>query len=234
MNIVITGAGKGIGFETTKTFAREPGNRIVAISRNKHLLENLLMECTSLKAKSEILTIPCDLTSATLVKELPGKISRFISSVDILINNAGLLINKPFENLTEKDFDEIFSTNVKSVFILIQVLLPYLITGSHIVNISSMGGFQGSLKFSGLSIYSASKGALAVLSECLAEEFKEKGINVNCLAIGSVQTEMFDLAFPGYKAQLSTGQMAEFIKDFASNGHHFMNGKIIPVSLKSP
>jgi NAD(P)-dependent dehydrogenase (short-subunit alcohol dehydrogenase family) len=97
-----------------------------------------------------------------------------------------------------------------------------------------MGGFQGSAKFKGLSLYSASKGALAILTECMAEEFKEKNINVNCLALGSVQTEMLAKAFPGYKAQSSPAEMAEFIANFALNAYKQINGKIIPVSASTP
>jgi NAD(P)-dependent dehydrogenase (short-subunit alcohol dehydrogenase family) len=103
--------------------------------------------------------------------------------------------------------------------------------GSHILNISSMGGFQGSVKFPGLSYYSASKAALACLSECLALEFDELGIKVNCLALGSVQTEMLEEAFPGYKAPIDAKKIGEFIADFAINGNKFINGKIIPVAL---
>ena len=105
---------------------------------------------------------------------------------------------------------------------------------SHILTISSMGGFQGSAKFAGLSAYSSSKAAIAGLTECLAEEFKGKNIAVNCLAIGAVQTEMLAEAFPGYKAQLLPFQMAEYIMDFAAKGHLYYNGKILPVSLSTP
>jgi NAD(P)-dependent dehydrogenase (short-subunit alcohol dehydrogenase family) len=144
------------------------------------------------------------------------------------------MIHKPFAELTENDFDRLFGVNVKGAVKLIQFLLPFLRPGSHIVNISSMGGYQGSSKFSGLSLYSASKGALAILTECLAEEFKEEEISVNCLALGAVQTEMLAKAFPGYQAPVLPQSMAEFIKNFAVTGHHFMNGKIIPVSLSTP
>ncbi|HTX88115.1 MAG TPA: SDR family oxidoreductase, partial [Bacteroidales bacterium] len=96
------------------------------------------------------------------------------------------------------------------------------------------GGVQGSKKFSGLSAYSASKGALAVLTEVLAEELAEREIRVNCLALGSAQTEMFEKAFPGLKAQLSAHQMAQFIADFAVNTGKYFNGKIIPVSVSVP
>jgi NAD(P)-dependent dehydrogenase (short-subunit alcohol dehydrogenase family) len=106
--------------------------------------------------------------------------------------------------------------------------------GSHIVNIASMGGFQGSSKYPGLSCYSASKAALACLTECLAGEFTESGIKVNCLALGSVQTEMLEEAFPGYKAPVDAQEMAEFIADFALKGHKFFNGKILPVAVNNP
>ena len=97
-----------------------------------------------------------------------------------------------------------------------------------------MGGFQGSSKYRGLSYYSAAKAALSCLSECLAEEFREDGIIVNCLALGSVQTEMLEEAFPGYKAPVSAREMAELIADFAVKGSRFFNGKIIPVAFSNP
>jgi NAD(P)-dependent dehydrogenase (short-subunit alcohol dehydrogenase family) len=106
--------------------------------------------------------------------------------------------------------------------------------GSHIVNISSMGGYQGTSKYPGLSYYSASKAALAILSECLAVEFRELGIKVNCLALGSVQTEMFSEAFPGHRASVSAEDMGEFIAEFALTGHKVFNGKILPVAISNP
>jgi NAD(P)-dependent dehydrogenase (short-subunit alcohol dehydrogenase family) len=97
-----------------------------------------------------------------------------------------------------------------------------------------MGGFQGSAKFPGLSFYSASKAALCCLTECLATELKDKSIKMNALALGSVQTEMLDKAFPGYKAPVKAEEIAEFITDFAINGHRYVNGKVLPVSLSTP
>ena len=151
-----------------------------------------------------------------------------------MINNAGKLINKPFETLTEYEFDTLMDVNVKSAFKMIKVCLPMMHKGAHIVNIGSMGGVQGSSKFHGLSLYSASKGALAILTECLAEELKNKNISVNCLALGAVQTEMFHSAFPKEQASNSPEQMAAFITDFALKGNKFFNGKILPVSVSTP
>jgi NAD(P)-dependent dehydrogenase (short-subunit alcohol dehydrogenase family) len=97
-----------------------------------------------------------------------------------------------------------------------------------------MGGIQGSAKFPGLSLYSAAKGAVAVLTEAMAEELKERGISVNCLAFGAVQTEMLARAFPGYQAPINPDQIANFVADFCINGQKYFNGKILPVSISTP
>ena len=97
-----------------------------------------------------------------------------------------------------------------------------------------MGGVQGSVKYSGMAYYSASKAALATLTECLAEEYKERGIFFNCLAFGAVQTEMLTEAFPGYKAPITATEAAHFVVDFALTGHRYFNGKILPVSVTTP
>lgn len=234
MNIIVTGASKGIGKELVKLFAKENGNNVLAISRNKSLLENLKEECKGFSVNSKVFSIAFDLGSGDIKNDLIPEIKRQIPSVDILINNAGFLINKPFEKLDGGDFDQLFKVNVKSAFLLVQALIPFFNLNSHIVNISSMGGFQGSMKFPGLSLYSASKGALAVLTESMAEELKDHKIKVNCLALGAVQTEMLSEAFPGYEAPLQADEMAAFIKNFALTGHHVYNGKILPVSLSTP
>ncbi len=232
-NIIITGAGKGIGFELVKLFACIENNNIIAISRK---IDNLLVfsENKEIKQSSKVIPFQFDLENDNYEEKLLPFILKVSDKIDILINNAGVLINKPFFQQTEDDFDKQFNVNIKSVFKLTKLLYPYLTNNSHIVNISSMGGFQGSAKFKGLSLYSASKGALAVFTECLAEELKDRGIKANCLALGATQTEMLEKAFPGFKAPVSAEKMAIFIADFAMNTHHFINGKVIPVSIATP
>jgi NAD(P)-dependent dehydrogenase (short-subunit alcohol dehydrogenase family) len=97
-----------------------------------------------------------------------------------------------------------------------------------------MGGVQGSMKFAGLSAYSSSKGAVITLTELLAEEYKETGPSFNVLALGAVQTEMLEEAFPGYKASVSADQMANYIFDFSVNGNKLYNGKLMQVSSSTP
>ncbi len=233
MNILITGASNGIGFETAKALAALGSHKIIAVSRN---YENLarLAKVTAGAGESEVIILPFDLERENLspVYDIAGKLGK----IDILINNAAILLNKPFLELSQADWQNIFNINVFGAARLINVLFPQLCSSgvAHIVNISSMGGYQGSLKFPGLSAYSASKAAMACLTECLAVEFAEHNIAVNCLALGSVQTEMLSKAFPEYKAPVTSEEMGKYIADFSINGRKFFNGKVIPVALTTP
>jgi 3-oxoacyl-[acyl-carrier protein] reductase len=237
MVILITGTSRGIGFETAKYFARLKDTEIFALSRNKAGLGQLATECAGLHKSSRLHPLVFDLDDflrdpSSLIKKLP----RDIRHIDILINNAGILINKPFQLVTLEEMERIFRVNFFAPAVLIRELMPFMGKNgiTHVVNISSMGGFQGSVKFPGLSYYSASKASLACLTECLSEEFKDTDVAFNCLSLGSVQTEMLEEAFPGYKAQLKPEEMAEFIGHFALTAHKQMRGKVIPVSLLNP
>lgn len=232
MLILITGASRGIGFEMAKLLAQNPSNLVIAVSRNIAPLTSLVKQ----KNTHSILPVKGDITKPADLKRLFDLIKSLGLPLDVLINNAGTIVNKPFEKISATELSSVYTTNVFGPFLLIQKLLPLMgkKTRAHIVNVSSMGGFQGSSKFPGLSAYTSSKSALGGLTECLAEEFKEKNIAVNCLAIGAVQTEMLTKAFPGYEAPTQPKQMAEYICHFALTGHHYFNGKILPVSLSTP
>jgi NAD(P)-dependent dehydrogenase (short-subunit alcohol dehydrogenase family) len=236
MNIIVTGASRGIGYELVKQFSSDSNNTIIAIARNVQKLDQLKQECAASNNPAKVIAIPCDLSHEQEVQALRNKVASHIQNVDILINNAGAIVNKPFETITGNDLEYVYKVNVFSVVWLVQAVAPLMKSkqNAHVVTISSMGGFQGSAKFAGLSAYSSSKAAVACLTECLAEEYKESNIAFNCLAIGATQTEMLEEAFPGYKAPLTADKMAAYIADFALKAHQYMNGKIIPVSLSTP
>lgn len=228
MNIIVTGASRGIGRELALQLANN-GHTVLAISRNSERLHELS------EINNKVIAIPFDLVSGNFEK-FAVEIKRNVSVVDGLVNNAGLLINKPFLDIANADIQNVYAANVFGPFKLIQCVIP-LMKGSslaHIVNVSSMGGFQGASKFAGLSAYSSSKAAIACLTECLAEELGEVGVKVNALALGAVQTEMLNEAFPGYQAPLSAKEMAEFMLDFILHKHKYYNGKILPVSVSTP
>lgn len=232
MLVLVTGASKGIGYEVVSQLSKNPKILVIAISRNTKSLYTLIKEQNT----SNVLPVKADITNGSHRKKIVDIVKKLNLKVDVLINNAGEIVNKPFSKISEKELLSVYSTNVFAPFQLVQQLLPLLNVknGAHIVNMSSMGGFQGTAKFAGLTAYSSSKAALCGLTECLAQEFKGKRISVNCLAIGAVQTEMLMKAFPGYKAPLQPKQMAEYVCDFALTGQKYFNGKIIPVSLSTP
>jgi short-subunit dehydrogenase len=233
MNIIITGASKGIGLETVLNLAVTGNHSIIGIARNKQALSELENRFSEKIFRG----IVFDLTTIfTHGNELISNIKQTMPEVNILINNAGGLVNKTFENFTQPEIEKLFSVNVIAPAELIRLLSPLmgLTQKAHVVNIGSMAGFQGSSKFAGLSWYSASKAAIMSLTECLAEENKNRNVAYNCLALGAVQTEMLAQAFPGYKAPVNAHEMGKYIANFALTAHTVMNGRVVSVSTSNP
>ena len=223
-NIIITGTSRGIGYELALQFAAA-GHNVLAISRKipQAFIENQNISCLSVDISED--------GGLTTVKDF---IESTWHKVDVLIHNAGALLLKPFAQISAEEFEYIYKVNVFGVAALNRVVLPFMQQGSHVVTISSMGGVQGSMKFAGLAAYSSSKGAVITLSELLAEEYKEQGIAFNVLALGAVNTEMLQEAFPGYNAPLSPAEMADYIFNFALTGNKYFNGKVLQVSSSTP
>lgn len=233
MNVIITGASSGIGFETALEFSLDSKNKVLCIARSADKLRKLHEIAKSINPDCTLLPVAFDLVNDDY-NALSPFVKERLGSVDILINNAGSLINKPFLETSASDLAEMLEHNVMSHFKMIKATLPFMENGSHIVNIGSMGGFQGSVKFPGLATYSSSKAALHALSECLALELAGTGIKVNCLALGSAQTEMLEAAFPGYESPVMAFEMGKYVADFARTGHKFFNGKVLPVAVTTP
>ena len=223
-NIIITGTSRGIGYELALQFANA-GHKVLAISRKtpKELIENQNITCLSI-----------DISNPEELLQVESFINSTWKKVDVLIHNAGSLLHKQFMQITSEEFQNIYKVNVFAVAELTKICIPFMEKGSHVVTISSMGGIQGSMKFAGLAAYSSSKGAVITLSELLAEEYKEQGIAFNVLALGAVNTEMLQEAFPGYEAPLSAKEMADYIFNFALTGNKYYNGKVLQVSSSTP
>ena len=220
--IIITGSGKGIGKETSIQAAKS-GINVIAISRNTESLKNI----------KNIVPLNIDITKKESLNELVNLLKTKKIRIDGLINNAGCLIKNLFQIQILK-FSKVYEVNVFGLAEITRLVIPFIHNYGHVVNISSVGGIQGSLNSQGLSAYSSSKGAVSILTEMLAEEYKETGPSFNCLAIGAVQTEMLENAFPGYKAKVSAKKFANYLLDFLLNGSKFYNGKVLQVSLSTP
>jgi short-subunit dehydrogenase len=226
-NIVIIGGSTGIGRAIVERAALDSSNKIMVFSRQEELMTS------NYKSLENVTAHFLDLEKIN-VSQFTENISK-LNNIDILINNAGYLVKKDFEKLSHQDITKSYQINVIGIMQVVQATIPFIKSkGGHIVNISSMGGFQGSMKFPGLAAYSASKAALCSFTELFAEEYKDSKIKMNCLCLGAVQTEMLETAFPGFKAPHTPQQMAKYIYDFASSQGDFLNGKIIPVSLSTP
>ena len=224
-NVIITGTSRGIGLELVKLFANS-GHNVLALSRNENPVLSLSLNNVS--------AFSFDLNNPESYAQVVKFVETNWKHVDIIINNAGALINKPFSKTTIKDFEQVYKTNVFGVAELTRIILPFMNTNGHVVTISSMGGVQGSMKFPGLAAYSSSKGAVITLTELLAEEYKETGPSFNVLALGAVQTEMLEEAIPGYKAPITANGMAQYIFNFALTGNEYYNGKLLQVSNSTP
>ena len=224
-NIIITGSSRGIGFELAQLFA-EGGHNVLALSRNDKPIAAL--------GHPNITSFPFDITDALDLQRILSFLTDHWQRVDVLVNNAGKVLNRPFLKTANNDFEEVYKVNVFGVANLTKIIIPFMPKTGHVVTISSMGGVQGSVKFPGLSAYSSSKGAVITLTELWAEEFKETGPSFNVLALGAVQTEMLEEAFPGYKAPVSALEIAVYIKSFALTGQKLYNGKLLQISNSTP
>lgn len=230
--VVVTGASRGVGRETAKALVMAHGCTVIGVARNASALAKLQAECAAGPGTLEI--VAADLASAHGRAELQASTAG--RRVHGLVNNAGLLIKREFGQWTEDDAGQLFAINSTIPLLLAQALAAQLEGDppGHVLNLSSMGGYQGSVKFPGLLAYSASKAALACISECLAEEFKDRALRSNCLCLGAVDTDMLREAFPGYQAPVAAAEMGAYVARFTLQGHLLHNGKVLPVALSTP
>ncbi len=230
--IIVSGVSRGIGRALAGFYLSQPNNEVFGISRDPVALNEIQEHLSS--SGSQFVPVHLNLGNPDEYSVLTDLLQKHGTKADVLINNAGKMLYKPFASTDVAAFDEVININLRAPYFLTRALLPFFAQGAHVLNITSMGGMMGSVKFPGLSAYSAGKGGLSILTEILAEELKPFHISVNALALGAVQTEMLEEAFPGYKAPVTSGEMAEYIGNFALSGHRFFNGKVLPVSSSTP
>ena len=230
--VVISGGSSGIGRATVKYFLNAGEEyRVITFARRIEKLTELSEELSE-NQRSRFKGLHINLEKPNF-EELTDSIESFGGKVDILINNAGLLIVKPFEELTREDILRSYRVNVMSVYELVQAVLPFM-KGGNILNVSTMGGVKGAQKFAGLSAYSSSKSALLNLTELLAEEFSGRGIHVNAVALGAVDTPMLASAFPDFKTNVTADRVAEYIYRLTTSDYKLLNGKTIELTATTP
>ena len=220
--IVVTGTSSGIGHQICIQAAKM-NFHVISVSRNIEPLKDI----------GGIESFAIDITNKDSVDEFIDNLKSKKIKIDILINNAGYLVSELFGDTTYDSFKKTFDVNVFGLAEITRSLIPIINSDGHVINISSIGGVNGSKKFPGLSAYSSSKAAVIALTEVLAEEH-QNGPSFNVLALGAVQTKMLKEAFPDYNVDTKPEEMAKYILDFAINGNKLFNGKLISVSNSNP
>lgn len=226
---IVTGAGRGVGRATVVELARAHGRRVIAVGRDAEALAAVAEEAGTL-----VEPLRLDITgpeAAAILREAVGD-----RAVEALVHNAGRLLHRSLGAYDLRSMEELFVINVHAPLLLTQALADKLAgsPGGHVVVISSMGGFQDSVKFPGLAAYSASKAAAACLAQCLAAELGGRGVRCNALALGAVDTDMLRAAFPGYQAPVDAETMGRYVARFALEGADLFNAKVLPVAVSTP
>ena len=188
---LITGAGSGIGRAIAIRLAEE-GMKLALVGRNA----DKLMRTAALTGRPlDMLVLPADITDPRGIRDIMHILEGHFKGLDVLVNNAGMALNCPFEEIAEEDFDRIMALNVKAPFVLCQKCLKLLRTSDcpTIINIGSVVAHDG---YANQAAYAASKHALLGMTKSLAKEVYSEGIRVHMISPGGVYTDMISVARP--------------------------------------
>jgi 3-oxoacyl-[acyl-carrier protein] reductase len=183
---LVTGASRGIGREIAEELARNGAKVVVNFASNPSKAEEVV---NGIKQQGgEALAIQADISKVAEVEMMFQKTLDAFGQVDILVNNAGIMITKPIANMTEEDFDKQFAINVKGTYFACQQAALHMNANGRIINFST--SVVGSM-FPTYSVYAATKGAVEQITRQLAKELGHKGITINAVAPGPINTELF-------------------------------------------
>ncbi len=232
--VLITGASRGIGQETARIFAANNYRVIINYFKSESCAKTLEKEL--LNAGCDCITAKADVSQKSQVEKMMGKISKFSTHIDVLVNNAGIALQKLFCDTQENEWDALFDVNVKGIYHCCKSVLPGMIKNKNgnIINISSIFGICGA---SCEVAYSASKSAVIGFTKALAKEVGPCNINVNCIAPGVIDTEMNKNLKQDILKNLkeetplrTIGQASDIAKViffFASDDAKFITGQVI-------
>ncbi|WP_373963240.1 SDR family NAD(P)-dependent oxidoreductase [Kosakonia sacchari] len=241
---LVTGASRGLGRNTALNIARHGGDVIITYRNGKEAADAVAADIQSLGRKA--MTLQLDMSDVSSFRDFVTAVSAALKDTwgrdtfDHLINNAGHGEMADFVNTTEEQFDALFNVHVKGVFFLTQSLLPILADGGRIINFSS--GLTR-VSFPGFSAYSAAKGAVEVLTVYMAKELGSRGITVNAIAPGAIETDFlggavrdipdYNKAFAGMTALGRVGlpdDIGPMIASLLGEDNRWVTGQRIEVS----
>jgi NAD(P)-dependent dehydrogenase (short-subunit alcohol dehydrogenase family) len=220
---VVTGASSGIGASCARKLA-ERGARVAVFARSLDKLREL-----AARHEDRMLAVSGDVAEEADIERLFAETESRFGACDLLINNAGMIDPKPIEATSAADWDRMFAVNVRGAFLCARRALRSMKSGAAIVNVASISGVVGPEKFPGWISYCASKGAVISMTEAMAVELKGRGVRVNCVSPGSVDTKMWAEASGGAPADMTPDEVAETILFLASKASRPMNGQNVNV-----
>ena len=222
---IVTGASSGIGQRTAELLA-ERGARVAVFARSEKKLAAI-----AAPFRDRMIVVSGDAAQISDIERLFQETEKRLGRCDILINNAGMIDPARVVDTTPEQWDRMFAVNVRSTFMACRRALPSMIERGQgvIVNVASISGVLGPEKFPGFASYNASKAAVIAFTEALAVEVKDRGVRVNCISPGSVDTAMWAEASGGASAEMTAGEVAEAILFLASERSRPMNGQNLDV-----
>ena len=188
---LITGSSKGIGAGVAQSFAKEGASVAINFPDVKEELNAIKLSEKLISYGVDAFSVCADVSKESEVKKLIETVMNKFKRIDILVNNAGIAPGMLLEETPTEVFDKVFSINVKGVFLVTKMILPIMYKQNYgkIINTASQHAYSG---WPGLSVYTASKGAIISFTRSLAKEVGEKNINVNCVAPGGTKTSLLD------------------------------------------
>jgi NAD(P)-dependent dehydrogenase (short-subunit alcohol dehydrogenase family) len=222
---IVTGASSGIGKATAEMLA-ERGARVTIFARSAEKLQRIAE-----RFGDRMLAVAGDVGNPEDVERLFDATESRFGKCDVLVNNAGMIDVAPLVETTLDRWQRMFAVNVDAVYAACRRALPSMLErrAGAIVNVASISGVVGPEKFPGWVSYCASKGAVISLTEALAVEVKDRGVRVNCVSPGSVDTPMWAEASGGAPASMTPEEIAETILFLASPRSRPMNGQNLNV-----
>lgn len=183
---IVTGASQGIGKSISEIFSIA-GAHVVCLARNKDRLKKLVSEIS--KNGNSASYISCDVSDGNSINDALLSVVKDYNQIDILVNNAGITRDSLILRMKEQNWDQVMNTNLKGAFYSTKIVLKQMMKKKYgrIINITSIVGLQGN---PGQSNYAASKAGLIGFSQSIAKEVASRGITVNCIAPGWIETEM--------------------------------------------
>jgi len=223
---LITGGGSGIGAACAREFFLR-GRPVVIVGRTAIRLKRT---ARALGGGERVLTLAGDAGDERFARRVFAAARKRFGAVDILVNNAAVLVKKPFLKTSAAEWDATMRTNLRGPFLFSREFLRAAKRGRAIVNIGSLAGVQGTSKFPGLSAYTVSKYGITGLTAALAAEARPLGVAVFCVAPGAVDTAMLCRAAPGLKAGAVPADIARVVVELAeTHRSDFLSGAVIPL-----